>query len=93
MWSRARRTTRDLPPASPCTPRPTALLYAGVDGCRGSTLYLTAAPCDGCLKLIAATGIERVVWHDQLYRIRVASAVGMAAAIAARFTAERKETR
>lgn len=40
-----------------------ALLYAGVDGARGATLYLTCAPCDGCQRLINAAGIERVVYR------------------------------
>jgi dCMP deaminase len=39
-----------------------ALLYAGVDGCKGSTLYVTCAPCDGCDRLICASGIARVVY-------------------------------
>lgn len=39
-----------------------ALLYAGVDGCKGSTLYCTDKPCDGCSKIIKASGIEVVRW-------------------------------
>jgi dCMP deaminase len=42
-----------------------ALLYAGVDGCTGSTLYLTHEPCDGCSKAISAAGITRIVWKGQ----------------------------
>ncbi|WP_203834175.1 deoxycytidylate deaminase [Actinoplanes campanulatus] len=38
-----------------------AVLRAGYDGCRGSTLYLTHPPCDGCARLIAGAGIARVV--------------------------------
>lgn len=40
-----------------------ALLYAGRDGCLGSTLYLTCPPCDGCQRLIDACGIARVVYY------------------------------
>lgn len=38
-----------------------ALLYAGRDGCVGSTLYLTRPPCGGCLKLIEASGITEII--------------------------------
>ena len=41
-----------------------AVLYAGVNGCQGSTLYCTDKPCDGCSKLIDASGITLVVWGD-----------------------------
>lgn len=39
-----------------------AIVYA--DGLRtvGATLYCTDKPCDGCRRLIAAAGIERVVY-------------------------------
>jgi len=47
-----------------------ALLYAGVDGCKGATLYLTTQPCEGCMKLIYAAGIARIVWADELQRPR-----------------------
>lgn len=43
-----------------------ALLYAGVDKCRGSTLYVTDAPCQGCTRLIYAARIERVVYRHEL---------------------------
>lgn len=38
-----------------------ALLYADYDKCQGATLYCTHVPCPGCAKLIAATGIVRVM--------------------------------
>lgn len=41
-----------------------ALLYADREDLIGSTLYITCAPCDGCRKLIQATGIVRVVWPE-----------------------------
>lgn len=34
----------------------------------GSTLYVTAAPCIECAKLIIQAGIRRVVYHDE-YRV------------------------
>lgn len=37
-----------------------ALLYAGRDRCVGATLYVTAAPCPGCSKLIRAAGVNKV---------------------------------
>ena len=38
------------------------------NNCDGSTLYITAAPCLECSKLIIQAGIRRVVF-DELYRI------------------------
>lgn len=40
-----------------------ALLYCNREDLVGATLYLTTDPCDGCLKLIKASGISRVVWN------------------------------
>jgi dCMP deaminase len=37
-----------------------AILRAGLE-CRGSVLYITAEPCDGCVRLIEGSGIARVV--------------------------------
>jgi dCMP deaminase len=39
-----------------------ALLRAGRDRCLGASLYVTREPCDGCQRLIEASGIIRVVW-------------------------------
>lgn len=41
-----------------------ALLYADRADLIGATLYLTTDPCDGCMKLIRATGIVRIVWPE-----------------------------
>ena len=38
-----------------------AIIRAGRDRCLGSTIYVTAEPCDLCAPLIKAAGIERVV--------------------------------
>ena len=38
-----------------------AIILAGRDACKGSTIYVTGQPCHGCTKLIHAAGIERVV--------------------------------
>jgi dCMP deaminase len=48
-----------------------ALLYTDRNDLIGSTLYLTVAPCDGCLRLIRAAGIVRVIWHDGELDFRV----------------------
>jgi dCMP deaminase len=40
-----------------------ALLRAGKKS-RGAHLYLTTAPCDGCLKLIRGAGVVRVIWTE-----------------------------
>lgn len=39
-----------------------AILYAGRDGCYGSTLYVTEEPCKGCHRLLAASGLVSVIW-------------------------------
>lgn len=39
-----------------------ALLDVGRRLAKGSTLYTTAKPCDGCIKLIQGAGVKRVVW-------------------------------
>lgn len=39
-----------------------AIIDAGRRNCTGATMYLTDKPCDGCLKLIKAAGIKKVVW-------------------------------
>lgn len=38
-----------------------ALLYARTD-CKGATAYITDAPCYSCAKLLAAAGVDRIVW-------------------------------
>ncbi|MGW4240987.1 deoxycytidylate deaminase [Nocardia sp. NPDC004722] len=38
-----------------------ALLYANRDDLIGATLYITREPCAGCLKLVEAAGIARIV--------------------------------
>lgn len=38
-----------------------ALLFSGPDEREGGTLYCTGAPCFGCAKLIANSGVEEVV--------------------------------
>ena len=35
------------------------------NNCDGSTLYITAAPCIECAKLIIQAGIRRVVYSDE----------------------------
>ncbi|WP_326827342.1 deoxycytidylate deaminase [Streptomyces sp. NBC_01751] len=39
-----------------------ALRWTPVDQRAGSTLYVTRAPCPSCRTLIAANGLQRVVW-------------------------------
>lgn len=41
-----------------------ALLYANRADCEDSTLYITDAPCNNCLKLIKAARVWRVVWPE-----------------------------
>lgn len=46
-----------------------ALLYAGRDGTKGSTLYITDEPCEGCRKPIKASGLKWVVWPDNRVKV------------------------
>lgn len=50
-----------------------ALLFASKDDCTGATLYITRAPCSGCERLIAGSGVERVVWPDSEKSLVLAS--------------------
>ncbi|QFG10407.1 dCMP deaminase [Mycobacterium phage Anthony] len=45
-----------------------ALLYCDREDLIGATLYITREPCVDCEKLIAATGVERVVTPDSMIR-------------------------
>ena len=38
---------------------------ASTQSCKGSTLYVTLSPCQGCSKLIHQAGIKRVVYSTQ----------------------------
>jgi len=42
-----------------------AIIRASWEELKGSTLYVTGAPCSGCAKLIASAGIERLVTYDR----------------------------
>lgn len=39
-----------------------ALLFSDRDKCEGATIYVTAEPCDGCMRAIKGAGIARAVW-------------------------------
>lgn len=39
-----------------------ALLWAAPDEIAGGTIYITTAPCDGCARMIAGSGLARAVW-------------------------------
>lgn len=45
-----------------------ALLYCDREDLIGATLYITREPCADCSKLIAASGIEKVVTPDSMIR-------------------------
>jgi dCMP deaminase len=71
------RSTSDVEPGSSYDTGPgsciaihaeaNAIIYAGIDGCKGSIMYLTDKPCDGCWKLIKASGISAVIWPGKLW--------------------------
>lgn len=39
-----------------------AIVDAGRERCTGGTIYVTHAPCPGCVRIIAAAGIARTVF-------------------------------
>lgn len=39
-----------------------ALMHTSRDQLEGATLYITDEPCDGCWRIVAASGVARVVW-------------------------------
>lgn len=41
-----------------------AVLEAPRESRAGSTVYVSAAPCDGCRRLLRGSGVSRVVWFD-----------------------------
>jgi dCMP deaminase len=45
-----------------------ALLYTDRQDLFGSTIYITAPPCDGCTKLIRAARISRMHWAELSWR-------------------------
>lgn len=65
------RSYRDVPPGSSYDTGPgsciaahaeqNAIIYAGRSKCLGATIYVTSDVCGGCLKMIEAAGITRVV--------------------------------
>lgn len=43
-----------------------AIMYAGVERCQNATIYITGEPCPTCRRLIAGSGIRRMVWRHAL---------------------------
>lgn len=50
-----------------------ALLYCDRADLVGATIYLTSDPCEGCLRLIRAAGVKRVVFAGGEYGFRMGS--------------------
>ncbi|QAY13561.1 deoxycytidylate deaminase [Mycobacterium phage Eurydice] len=46
-----------------------ALLHCDREDLVGATLYITREPCNGCLKLIEAAGVARVVTPDSDFQL------------------------
>lgn len=42
-----------------------AIIRADWEELKGSTIYITGDPCPGCMKIIASSGIERMVTYDE----------------------------
>jgi dCMP deaminase len=38
------------------------LLDTTPEECKGGTVYITDAPCDGCLRMLKNSGVIRIVW-------------------------------
>lgn len=41
-----------------------AIMYASWDQRQGATIYITCEPCEGCARMIAGSGIDRVIWRN-----------------------------
>lgn len=41
-----------------------AIMYAGVDRCRGGTIAITGSPCHTCRRLIFGASFERAIWRE-----------------------------
>jgi deoxycytidylate deaminase len=39
-----------------------AIIYADYEKCQGATIYITDAPCDGCMRMIEGAGIADAFW-------------------------------
>lgn len=46
-----------------------ALLRASWEQMRGGTLFVTDRPCDGCVRMIVGTPLDRVVWPSGVARV------------------------
>jgi len=46
-----------------------ALLRADWDEMQNATLYITEEPCEGCVRMITGTHLDRVVWPDAYARV------------------------
>ena len=61
-------TPEEVPPFSPygtCIAvhaEANAIIYANPEERKGTTLYITCAPCTDCHQLILAVGIKEIVW-------------------------------
>jgi dCMP deaminase len=53
-----------------CHAEVNALLYSDRSKVEGGTLYITDEPCTGCRKVIANSGVLRVVWPEGDYYAR-----------------------
>lgn len=47
-----------------------ALLHSNLDARRGGTMYVTALPCDGCFRMLKASGLSRIVFPNGELMIR-----------------------
>lgn len=46
------------------------LLYADRSRAEAATIYITDAPCDGCRRMIAGSGVLRAVWPGGDWQVR-----------------------
>lgn len=53
-----------------CHAEVNALLYSDRAKVEGGTLYITDEPCTACRKVIANSGVRRVVWPEGDYYAR-----------------------
>ncbi|MGW6624267.1 deoxycytidylate deaminase [Nocardia sp. NPDC055002] len=47
-----------------------AIIRAAPQDREGADLYVTRAPCDGCAKLIAGSGVRQIIWPEGRREVR-----------------------
>jgi dCMP deaminase len=44
-----------------------AVLYSARDDVEGGTIYVTSEPCGGCRRMIRGSGLQRIIWAEEIW--------------------------